>query len=108
MGDGMDQDLCGVLVSMHARQWPVHPRDALHSPFGSFAIAELLSSGLLLLLMTSNRGPSAGFLGVFTRAFSYSLILSRGGGVEALLPLSPRGSSVFPSALVAREPVASP
>jgi hypothetical protein len=71
-------------------------------------MGELLSSGLLLLLMTSNRGPSEGFLGVFTRAFSYSLILFLGGGVDAPLALSPRVSAAFPSLLVALERVASP
>jgi hypothetical protein len=77
-----------------------------YSPFGSFAMAELLSSGLLLLLTTSNRGPSEGFLGVFTRAFSYSLILSRGGGVLESVPLS-KVSTACPSSLVAFERVAS-
>jgi hypothetical protein len=70
-------------------------------PFGSLAIAELLSSGFLVLLITSNRGPSDCFFGVFTRAFSYSLILFRGGGVTALMPFSPSVSTAAPFSLVA-------
>lgn len=43
-------------------------------------MGELLSLGFLLLLTISKRGPSAGFRGEDVRAFSYSVILSLGGG----------------------------
>jgi hypothetical protein len=60
-----------------------------YSPFGSFAIGEFLSPGFLLLLMISNRGPE-GFRGESASAFSYSVILSLGGGDDdaALFNLS--------------------
>lgn len=86
----------------------MHVTVVLDAPFGSFAIAEFLSSGLLLLFTTSNRGPSDALFGVFTRAFSYSLILSLGGGVVALMPFSPTVSTALLSSLVAPRRVASP
>lgn len=98
MGNSMDKDLCMKLV--FAPNSFSLSMVSCYAPFGSLAIGLLLSSGLRLLLTTSKRGPSAGFRGESASAFSYSVILSLGGG-DGRAPLFSPLASIGVSPLVA-------
>lgn len=75
-----------------------------NSPLGSFAIGELLSSGLLVLLMTSKMGPSGFLRDEFTNAFSYSVIRSL---AEGLVGLNRAASLLSPYSRGASRPASS-
>ena len=101
----MDQDLYALSALIHAftsRPFSRH----LYTPLGRFAMGELLSLGFLLLLTISKRGPSAGFRGEVFSAFSYSVILSLGGGEGDATRFNPSVSTV-PTVFSTSERVAS-
>jgi hypothetical protein len=98
VGNGVNQDLCARSARV---QMLSTVSLALYTPFGSFEIGEFLSLGFLLLLIISNRGPSAGFRGEIFSAFSYSVILSLGGGEGDAMRFSPSGCTVSTIPLLA-------